>query len=281
MHLLKPNESARIRPLTQQPHLALVIDAMAAGNSPAQIWVDDRAQPSAAYVWDKAHCHFLLGDASTPAFTRAVRELVRQEIAPQMVAQGKAFLKVHYSSADWEEQIGTVFETAELVRRERVFYALDHLAKPDWRASVPRGFSVQQIDAGLLATDRLRGIEILRNEIQTGWHSVEDFLHTGFGFCLLRENEIVTWCTAEYVSAGKCGVGIETAVEHMRRGFATITASAFVEHAVEQGLTPHWDSWKMNLPSVAVAHKVGFRLISEYAVFTGRFQAPKVETASL
>ena len=67
----------------------------------------------------------------------------------------------------------------------------------------------------------------------------------------------------------------------MRRGFATITASAFVEHALEQGLTPHWDSWKMNLPSVAVAHKVGFRLISEYAVFTGRFQAPKVETATL
>ena len=156
-----------------------------------------------------------------------------------------------------------------------------HLTKPDWRASIPSGFSVRQIDFELLATDRLRGIEILRNEIQTGWYSVEDFLHTGFGYCLLRENEIVTWCTAEYVSAGKCGVGIETAVEHMRRGFATITASAFVEHALEQGLTPHWDSWKMNLPSVAVAHKVGFRLISEYAVFTGRFQAPKVETAPL
>ena len=174
-----------------------------------------------------------------------------------------------------------MFETAELIRRERVFYALDCFAKPDWRMSVPSGFSVRQIDADLLATDRLHGIEILRNEIQTGWHSVEDFLHTGFGYCLLRENEIVTWCTAEYVSAGKCGIGIETAVEHMRRGFATITASAFVEHAVAKGITPHWDSWKMNLPSVAVAHKVGFRLISEYAVFTGRFQAPKVETASL
>ena len=278
---LERDEYERVRPLAGQPHLNLALDAMAEGNSPALVWVDDRAQPSAAYVWDKAHCHFLVGDAHRPAFARTVRELVRQEIAPQMVAQGKAFLKVHYSSADWEEQIGAMFETAELVRRERVFYALDHFAKPDWRVSVPSGFSVRQIDAGLLATDRLRGIEILRNEIETGWHSVEDFLRTGFGFCLLRENEIVTWCTAEYVSDGKCGVGIETAVEHMRRGFATITASAFVEHAVAKGLTPHWDSWKMNLPSVAVAHKVGFRLISEYAVFTGRFQGSKVETASL
>ena len=158
---LERDEYQRVRPLAGQPHLSLALDAMAVGNSPALIWVDDRAQPSAAYVWDKAHCHFLLGDASTPAFARAVRELVRQEIAPQMLAHGKAFLKVHYSSADWEEQIGAMFETAELVRRERVFYALDRLAKPDWRVSVPSGFSVQQIDADLLATDRLRGIEIL------------------------------------------------------------------------------------------------------------------------
>ena len=278
---LERDEYRRVRPLAGQPHLNLALDAMAEGNSPALIWVDERARPSAAYVWDKAHCHFLVGDASTPAFTQAVRELVRQEVAPRMLAQGKTFLKVHYSSAVWEDRIGAMVETAELVRRERVFYALDHFDMPDWRGSVPSGFSVRQIDAGLLGTDRLRGIEILRNEIQAGWYSVEDFLHTGFGYCLLRNNEIVTWCTAEYVSDGKCGIGIETAVEHMRRGFATITASAFVEHALGQGLTPHWDSWKMNLPSVAVAHKVGFRLISEYAVSTGRFQASRVETASL
>ena len=275
---LERQEYQKVRPLAGQPHLSLALDAVAEGNSPAMVWVDDRVQPSAAYLWDKAHCHFLVGDASTPAFTQAVRELVRQEIAPQMLAQGKAFLKVHYSSADWEEQIGAMYETAELVRRERLFYALDHLAKPDWRTGVPSGFSVRQIDAGLLATDRLQGIEILRNEIETGWYSAEDFLHTGFGFCLLRKNEIVTWCTAEYVSDGRCGIGIETAVEHMRRGFASVTASAFVEHAAAQGITPHWDSWKANLPSVAVAKKVGFRRISEYAVFTGKFQAPRVAT---
>lgn len=269
---LERDEYQRVRPLAGQLHLSLALDAMAVGNSQALVWVDDRAQPSAAYVWDKAHCHFLLGDVDKPAFIQAVRELVRQEISPQALAHEKAFLKVYYSSAAWEERIGEIFETAELVRRERVFYALHHLARPDWRSGVPSGIAVQQIDAGLLASDRLDGIEILRNEIDTGWHSLADFLQTGFGFCLLQGDEIITWCTAEYVSDGKCGVGIETAVEHMRRGFATLTASAFVEHALAKGITPHWDSWKANLPSVAVAQKVGFRLIAEYAVLTGRFQ---------
>jgi RimJ/RimL family protein N-acetyltransferase len=58
----------------------------------------------------------------------------------------------------------------------------------------------------------------------------------------------------------------------MRRGYATLTASAFVEHAAGLGITPYWDSWKANLPSVAVARKVGFRLLTEYNVFTGRLR---------
>ena len=270
---LEPHDFWKIRPLARQPHLRLALDAIGEGNSPALVWVDDRAQPRVAYLWDKTHCHFLVGDAPTSAFTEAVRELIRQEIAPKALAPGKAFLKVYYSSASWEEQVGSIFETAELVRGERVFHVLDHLAEPDWRATVPGGFRVRQIDASLLATNRLHGIEDLRHEIITGWNSETDFLTSGFGFCLLCGDEIVTWCTAEYVSPGKCGVGIETAVKHMRRGFATLAASALVEHAVAQGITPHWDSWKANLPSLAVARKVGFRPISEYVVFTGRFLA--------
>lgn len=261
-----------LRRLANQPHLTLALDAIAAGNTPAMAWADDRKQPAAAYLWDKAHCHFFVGDAVSPAFVQAVRELIRLELAPKAVAEGKAFLKIHTSSTAWESQIASIFEFAALVRRERVFLVLESLRRPDWRQSIPPGFVVRPIDAELLDSDSLAGIDVLREEIATGWHSQEDFLRTGFGFCLLGGDAIVTWCTAEYASAGKCGIGIETAVEHMRRGYATLTASAFVEHASGLGIRPYWDSWKANLPSVMVARKVGFRFLAEYQVFTGRLQ---------
>lgn len=270
MFQLNRSDYPNLRRLAPQPHLALALDAIAAGNSPALAWADDRTQPGAAYLWDKTHCHFLIGDPDRPAFVAAVRDLIRRDIAPQLAARGQAFLKVITSSAAWEQPVGSIFGTAELVSRERVLHALDTLALPAWRASMPDGYFVRQVDAELLRNSRLRGITDLRNEIMTGWPSLAGFLNGGFGFCLLHGDEIVTWCTAEYMSRGKCGVGIETAVEHMRRGFATLTASALAEHALAQGLTPYWDSWKANLPSLAVARKVGFRVVSEYTIFAGR-----------
>ena len=111
---LERHEYQKARPLAGEPQLNLALDAMAEGNSPAMIWVNDRTQPRAAYLWDEAHCHFLVEDASRLRSARTVREVVRREIAPQMLAQGKAFLKVHYSSVDWEERIGANFETVEL-----------------------------------------------------------------------------------------------------------------------------------------------------------------------
>lgn len=58
---------------------------------------------------------------------------------------------------------------------------------------------------------------------------------------------------------------------HRGHGFATLTASAFAGHCAERGVIPHWDAWSDNLPSVAVAEKLGFRKIETYSVFTGSF----------
>jgi hypothetical protein len=55
----------------------------------------------------------------------------------------------------------------------------------------------------------------------------------------------------------------------MNQGFATLTASALVSCCQSNRITPHWDSWKANLPSVAVAEKIDFRKALEYDVYLG------------
>lgn len=102
-----------------------------------------------------------------------------------------------------------------------------------------------------------------------------DFRRAGFGFCAHDAGTIMCWCTAEYVSEGRCGIGIETVPAYQGRGFAALTASAFVEHCAGLGVVSHWDSWSGNLASVAVAEKLGFRKIETYHVFVGSFgEAP-------
>jgi GNAT superfamily N-acetyltransferase len=103
------------------------------------------------------------------------------------------------------------------------------------------------------------------------WGSTAGFLRSGFGVVAHDTDQIVSWCLAEYVSGRKCGVGIETIGRHRGRGFATLTASAFVEKCAERQVTPYWDSWVSNRPSRTVAERVGFQKIGNYWVWLGDF----------
>ena len=115
----------------------------------------------------------------------------------------------------------------------------------------------------------LANVNRVADEIEREWPSTDAFLENGGGFCILRGEQIVCWCTMEYVSEGKCGLGVETVEEYRRRGLATAAATVCVDHCLASGLTPHWDAWQSNAVSVAVAERVGFGKVEEYFVYFG------------
>jgi hypothetical protein len=264
-HELCDDDYGRIRGLFTTPHLPLLADAVIAGNSPARIWVDDPGRPRTAFMWDKGHHGYLAGDAENAAFNAGLTAFLHGRLA-----QGLSFFEIDYASAAWEEAIPALFHKISPVKRDRLLYVLRRPATAGRDASLPPGFSLQRIDAALLSDTSLKNREAVAGEIGSCWNAIERFLERGFGCAVLCDEEIVCWCTAEYVSEGKCGIGIETVRPYQGRGLATLAASAFVEHAVARQITPHWDAWKDNLASLAVARKSGFEELLEYSVFFGR-----------
>jgi len=260
MIVLPHREVHRVRHLFSAKHLALVIDAVVAGNSPVRVWVDDPVTPQAAVAWDGAHCVYLVG---APGHSQACRELFEQEIAPA----GRGIVKLHASEA----AARAVLTGHRLRRRERVLYRGEGSVSASWQQRIPAGFQVSAIGDRLPELRGLANFAAVTAEIGSCWSSMAEFLRAGFGYCAHDAATIVCWCTAESVSVGKCGIGIETVAAYRGRGFATVTASAFAERCVERGTVPHWDSWSDNLPSVAVADKLGFRKIETYSVFAGSF----------
>jgi hypothetical protein len=264
-HELCDDDYGRIRGLFTTPHLPLLAGAVIAGNSPARIWVDDPDRPRTAFMWDKGHHGYLAGDAENAAFNAGLTAFLHDRMA-----QGFSFFEIDYASAAWEEAIPALFHEISPVKRDRLLYVLRHPGTAGRDAPLPPGFSLQQIDAALLSAASLKNREAVAGEIGSCWNAIERFLERGFGCAVLCAEEIVCWCTAEYVSEGKCGIGIETVRQYQGRGLATLAASAFVEHAVARQITPHWDAWKDNLASLAVARKSGFEELLEYSVFFGR-----------
>jgi RimJ/RimL family protein N-acetyltransferase len=103
------------------------------------------------------------------------------------------------------------------------------------------------------------------------WPSLERFYEHGFGYAALDGAGVVCFCTAEYVSAQRCGIGIATETAYERRGIATATAAHFVQLARERGVAPHWECGGWNAASIRVAEKLGFARIAEERYWIGTF----------
>ncbi|UCG02965.1 MAG: GNAT family N-acetyltransferase [Candidatus Heimdallarchaeota archaeon] len=255
-------------------HLRFTIEAVIAGNSPMQIWVDDKESPRSAFLWDQSHCYYFGGDASNNDFCNAVEYLLKNTVIPIAISMNREVFIIEYTDEEWEPVLKKILRDKTPFKVSRKFFVLDTLLTSQWRDILPSDFQIKRIDRGLLESD-IKNLKAIINEINECWHSVDDFLANGFGFCLVhirdKEKEVQGWCTGEYFSKEKCGIGIETFHGYRNRGFATAMASAFVEHSLSVNIQPHWNSSANNEASIRVAKKVGFRKIQDYYVLFGAF----------
>jgi RimJ/RimL family protein N-acetyltransferase len=133
-----------------------------------------------------------------------------------------------------------------------------------YRELVPDGYQLMPVDRDLLARPELRNHNHVAEWVE-GWHSVDDFLKNGFGYCLIQGDTIASWCIADTVLGARCEMGVMTDAGHRRRGLAAIVVSAAVERCLERGFTEiGWHCLASNAGSVAVARTVGFEIERAY-----------------
>jgi RimJ/RimL family protein N-acetyltransferase len=133
---------------------------------------------------------------------------------------------------------------------------------------------MRRVDAGLLADGGIQHLDQLVAEIHSESHSVEDFLANKFGFCLQHGRALAGWCLSEYNHGDACELGIETVEGYRQQGLGTLTAAATIEYALARGITRiGWHCWAKNAASIALALKLGFVKVEEYAVLYCRLKA--------
>ena len=87
-------------------------------------------------------------------------------------------------------------------------------SKADWREQIPLDCEIRRIDETLLERDRLGNIEQVIGWVQSFWRSNQDFASKGFGYCLIKEDAIVSWCLSVYMSGMDYELGIATIPEY-------------------------------------------------------------------
>lgn len=250
---------ALFRPLRYHLASAAVLD----GNSPGRIFVDDPAQPRTAFMLSPEGS-YLAGDPDNPAFNAALNRAI---FSRRILGEDVSVLCLVVHPERWRRRLSTVLEPyppVPMYRRHYVCRALRY----NWRANVPQGYTVHRIDRSLLDRRELIVPDHVTGWMTNNWGSVDRFLETGFGFATVGGGEVVSWSLSDCVSGGRCEIGIRTAPAHRRRGLATITAAAAVEHALSRGFSSvGWHCPDDNLGSIGTAENVGFQLERDYTVY--------------
>ncbi len=252
-----------------ESHLAIA--SALAGATPAEVYVDDPLVPHAALLIVLNKRIFLAGTPHDATFTQGLAALLQQRYATPAPHDEPAERTIAYTSQAWEAVLPALFAHIESRRMERLFYRR-RLDAPIAHPIQPDGFTLRQIDARLVAESALVNHPALLAEMCSEAPSVEDFLQSRFGYCLQYDHELAAWCLSEYNHGDRCELGIETLPPFRRRGLALVTASATLAHAQAHGITTiGWHCWKHNIPSSALAQKLGFELVEEYPVWYCRF----------
>lgn len=267
---LEENESEKVLPIFKRLDYNLQIKAVIEKITPGKIYVDDADEPKTAFIWDQASKFYLAGDENNDEFNNALNRLIAEKIFPEALERRVWGFVLHYYPDGWEKQIDVVLEDKLPMKDYRRFYTFKQL-KVDWKDGMPSGFGVKRVDEELLLRTDLGNIDRVAGEIDKMWSSVDNFMRNGFGFCMLHGEDVVCWCLSEFNVGETCEIGIETDEEYRRRGLATLTASAFLEHCISNDIAPGWHCWESHTPSIGLAEKIGFEKPLVYPVYFGWF----------
>ena len=240
-------ERALVRPLFAGfPGLHGCIDAALDGEMGA-VWADDPLRPAVALI----HLDFFLiaGDPAAPAAERAAR---RPSERASIVAHG----------GDWEPLLRRVWGE-RLNSRTRVAYrpgAWDRARLRGFIDALPAGFTLKRIGN----KDATRFAELAASLVYN-FASLEEFIERGVGFGIEHEGRFVSGCSSFAISPHSIEFEIQTHPDYWRRGLASATGAALIEHCLERGLTPEWDAH--NEISAALAEKLGFVEPAPYTAY--------------
>ena len=244
----------------------LQINSVLDSNTKGKIFVDHKTHPTISILWERQEEGemYLAGKPNSSFLQDFNKEL-------KMIIQNERNEDFCDLTLYWEEQF-----TQEHL--QELFSGLQPHEQKRFQYKIKKTDSFRP----LAIPSYLKLYKITKEFIKNNYENMEDliewtvvenhhpfFSEHGYGMCLLNEkaNELVSWCCFDYFSGSRAEIGIETASDHRKKGFAGILISNVVAFLFEHGYDEiGWHCWNTNIGSLKTAEKVGFMRVSEKPV---------------
>jgi RimJ/RimL family protein N-acetyltransferase len=263
---LEPGEYVLAERLAQGLDFHLALRALLNGDSPGEIYLDDKESPGSLFAMTMKRC-YLVGESSNRAFNLALKRTMAAVVFPRGIERGEHGFSLFYSPDTWEQVIPTDILDDIYPKDEHHYYRCRGITK-NWRELLPERYQLVEVDEALVENDGLENHADLIDEIHSECRSTAEFLENRFGFCVMHGSKLITWGLSEYNSGERCEVGIATHPDHRRIGLATAVSLALVEKALTMDYHEvGWHCYAGNEGSVATALAAGFEKAARYPAY--------------
>jgi RimJ/RimL family protein N-acetyltransferase len=226
--------------------IAIRCFAMLDGSIRGRIWTDDLAQPTWGAVQEAAFGTLFLGGRPTASLVhQLVAELRQERDVALALWQDHAYNQLLPPTPDfdgWE---------LEFTDRPLGTDPIPHL-------SVPDGCALRPIDATWFARCRY-------GEYYAAYFgSVERTLEKGLGYCLVKEQELLSEAFAADAALGLIEIGTITGEAYRGRGYAALTCARLIRECEARGYRTYWNCAKENQASAGLARSLGYQTEQEF-----------------
>lgn len=249
-----------------------VFESIIEGNTPGEIYVNSLENPELYVIFDGGNFVLYIGGetATQEEYKKCVSYIRENILTESLKEEFDEWILISYTSDIWKNALLEGLKGLRVEQDKRVLYRYD-IENVDNKKLSNLSCEIKPIDEEILKNDNLENIEDLKEEICDMWGNLEGFIESGFGYCALDGEKLISWCTGEFFSKDYCGIGIFTIEEERKKGIGAEVALNFLKESAKRNLIPHWDAWAGNLPSIKVAEKVGLNKIEEYEVLVVQF----------
>jgi len=259
----------------------LVLATLLDGKTPGKIWVNHDETPTTAFVWDRVNTlFFLVGDSTDNSLNLELNHLIMDTIFPEAVQrQYRKFFLQCTPHHQWRDQIDVILKGTVPDRQFIYSYMLNRNnadVSRSWQLGVPAGYKLYRVTHEILVNTNLKNLDSVLSGIRACWGSTEKYLDQGgIGFCLLRNDEIASWCSTDYVIDSECELYVETFDGYNQKGLGTLIAKACVQDCIAKGLVVRWHCFNYAIGSVKIAERINLIKIAECPVYIVDFQGEK------
>jgi RimJ/RimL family protein N-acetyltransferase len=226
--------------------LAIRCFAVLDGSIRGQIWTDNLTKPTWGAVQEAAFgTLFLGGRPNATLVCELVEELRQEQDVALALWPNHPYNQLLPSASD--------FDGRELEFTDRPLGA-DPLSD----LVVPEDCELRPIDATWFERCRYR------DYYAAYFGSAERTLEQGFGFCLVKGQELLSEAFAADAALGMIEIGTITGEAYRRRGYGALVCAQLIRECEARGYRTYWNCAKENQASAGLARRLGHQTEKEY-----------------